>query len=57
VFNDTNAAVLRFIAGAPVELEFLMDSKSADMSFMPIPLTDPTKLPGEFAGGQEPPPG
>jgi mannose-6-phosphate isomerase-like protein (cupin superfamily) len=54
VFNDTDAAVLWLIVGAPEELEFLPVAKiKADMSLIyPV---DPKQLPKELAGSKWPP--
>jgi hypothetical protein len=54
VFNDTDAAVLWLIVGAPEELEFLPGAKTKpDLSL--IYPTDPTQLPKELAGVEGPP--
>jgi mannose-6-phosphate isomerase-like protein (cupin superfamily) len=54
VFNDTDAAVLWLIVGAPEETEFLPGAKTKpDLSL--IYPTDPTHLPKELAGMEWPP--
>ena len=54
VFNDTEAAVLWLIVGAPEELEFLQGSKSP-IDLSSIYPVDPKQLPRELAGVEWPP--